>query len=300
MRFIVPATITLLLFTAACRQKSQPDAYGNVEATEVVVSAEAGGKIEAFTVREGDKLAAGAVAGRIETTSLSLQKSEVSSQRAASGSRIDEVGQQIEALRVQREIARRAYERTRRLYEQHAATAPQLDQAERDYRVLGDQIDAARAQQQSIRGEMQASDARMAQVGDRIEKGTIHNPIDGTVLATYAEAGEVTQVGQPLYRIADLSSVEVRAYVVETQLAAVRIGQSARVSVDTGKGQRSVVNGTVTWVSSDAEFTPTPIQTREERAGLVYAVKIRVPNPNGILKIGMPADVDFRSQAASP
>jgi len=146
---------------------------------------------------------------------------------------------------------------------------------------------------------VEAGDARVAGIADKIEKASIRNPVGGTVLATYARAGEVTQPGQPLYRIADLQTVEVRAYVAETQLTSVRVGQAARVSVDVGEGKREVFSGTVTWVSADAEFTPTPVQTREERADLVYALKIRVANPNGVLKIGMPADVDLQAQAAS-
>lgn len=299
MRSMISGALVFLVLAAACRRAEQPDAYGNVEATEVVVGAEASGRIEALRVSEGDTLAAGAVVGTIETTRLGLQEREISSQRDVSASRINEVEQQIGVLQVQRDIARRAYERTRRLYAQRAATAPQLDQTERDFRVLGEQIDAARAQQESIRREMKASDARIAQVADQVENGTITNPIDGTVLATYAKTGEVTQNGAPLYRIADLRSVEVRAYVTETQLAAVRVGQPAQVTVDVSDKQRTTLNGTVTWVSSDAEFTPTPIQTREERADLVYAVKIRVANPNGVLKIGMPADVDFPDVASA-
>jgi HlyD family secretion protein len=141
-------------------------------------------------------------------------------------------------------------------------------------------------------------EARVAQVSDRIGKAAITNPVAGTVLAVYARAGETAQVGQPLYRIADLRTVEVRAYVVETQLASVRVGREVRVSVDVAEGERLALAGTVTWVSAEAEFTPTPVQTREERADLVYAVKIRVPNPDGLLKIGMPADVDLEPGAS--
>jgi HlyD family secretion protein len=296
---ILTGALVVLTLTAACRKQAEPDAYGNVEATEVVVGAEASGRIEALRVHEGDKLVAGAVVGTIETTRLGLQEREIASQREVSASRINEVEQQIDAQEVQRAIARRNYERTRRLFAKEAATAPQLDQAEREFKVLGEQIAAARAQQESIRREMTVAEARISQVNEQVENGTITNPIDGTVLATYAKAGEVTQNGAPLYRIADLRSVEVRAYVTETQLAGVHVGQRARVTVDTGDKQRTAVDGTVTFVSSDAEFTPTPIQTREERADLVYAVKIRVANPSGMLKIGMPADVDFPDQVAA-
>lgn len=298
MRTVTSILIALVLLSA-CRKKEEPDAYGNVEAVDVVVGAESSGRIDGFSVCEGQHLAAGAIVGTIETTQLREQQREATSNRAATASRINEIAKQIDTLKVQSDIAKRAYDRTRRLYGQKAATAQQLDQAERDYRVSGEQILALRAQQQSIADQVRASDARIAQVNERIGKGTIRNPIDGTVLASYAEAGEMTQAGQPLYRIADLRNVEVRAYVVETQLASVKIGQAARISVDTGKNRRTVVSGNVTWVSSDAEFTPTPIQTREERADLVYAVKIRVPNPDGLLKIGMPADVDFPAQTAA-
>jgi HlyD family secretion protein len=293
------ALVLLLPGVAACHKEKPPDAYGNVEAVEVVVGAEASGRIETFQVQEGQTLAAGAVVGAIETTPLALERRQLSAQRAASASRLGEIAQRIDTLEVQRRIAARAYERTRRLHARQAATALQLDQDERTYKVLGEQIETERAQAATVRHDVEAADARVAEVADRIEKGAIRNPVAGTVLATYARAGEVTQSGQPLYRIADLQTLEVRAYVVETQLTSLRVGQTARVSVDVGGGKREVLAGTVTWVSADAEFTPTPVQTREERADLVYALKIRVPNPDGILKIGMPADVDLQAQAAS-
>jgi len=239
------------------------------------------------------------VVGTIETTPLLLEKKQRAAQRAAAASRLGEIAKRIDTLEVQRRIAARAYERTQRLHAQQAATAQQLDQDEKAYKVLGEQIETERAQAATVRHDVEAGDARVAEIADKIEKASIRNPLGGTVLATYARAGEVTQPGQPLYRIADLQTVEVRAYVAETQLTSVRVGQAARVSVDVGEGKREVFSGTVTWVSADAEFTPTPVQTREERADLVYALKIRVANPNGVLKIGMPADVDLQAQAAS-
>jgi HlyD family secretion protein len=237
--------------------------------------------------------------GTIETTPLTLERRQLAAQRAAAASRLGEIAKRIDTLEVQRKIAARAYERSRRLHAQQAATAQQLDQDEKAYKVLGEQIETERAQAVTARHDVEAADARVAEIADKIEKGAIRNPSAGTVLATYARAGEVTQNGQPLYRIADLQTVEVRAYVAETQLTSVRVGQTARVSVDVGGGKREVLSGTVSWVSSDAEFTPTPVQTREERADLVYALKIRVANPDGILKIGMPADAFLQAQAAS-
>jgi HlyD family secretion protein len=315
--------ILLAALPVGCARAPEPDAYGNVEATEVVVGAEGSGQLLSFTVDEGDRLAAKATVGEIERTQLELQQTEASAQRSATASRVAEIEQQIEALEAQREsaraeraalvaqheIAKRAYERTSRLYAQQAATAPQLDQAERDLRTLGErvksqerqiaaqgqQVEAARAQQVTVRRQVAAADAQIEQIGDRIRKSAIVNPIAGTVLATYTKAGEFVQQGQPLYKIADLAAVEVRAYIGETQLAGVRLGQAAHVTVDTGKAERKTIEGSVSWISSEAEFTPTPIQTREERADLVYAIKIRVANEGGLLKIGMPADVNFPS-----
>ena len=323
------------LAMASCNRAEQPDAYGNVEADEVVVSSEVGGQLTTFTVEEGQTLAAGDKAGTVDPTQLTLQRGQASAQRDAAVSRVSEITNQVQALSAQRdalqaqrnagvaqrgalesqrEIAQRNRERTQRLFAQQAATAQQLDQAERDDRVLQDQIKAqeeqieaqgrqvaaqaaqvaaAQQQQRTAQTQIAAADSQLAQLDDRIKRAAITNPSAGTVLVTYAKPGEVVQPGQPLYKIADVGTVDVRAYVSEPQLASVKIGKQARVNVDAGDKQRQTLTGTVSWVSTQAEFTPTPIQTRDERADLVYAVKIRVPNQNGVLKIGMPVDVEF-------
>jgi membrane fusion protein YbhG len=281
----------------ACRGRDEPDAYGNFEATEVVVSAQTSGQLLSFTPDDGQRLAAGALVGVVDTTALALERAQILSQRSATSSRASEVTQQLNALHVQHEIARRTYERTRRLFDDQAATAQQLDQAEREYRVLGEQIKAAEAQHRTAGHDVQSTQARIAQIEERITKSRIVNPLSGTVLATYAEKGEIVQPGQPLYRVAPLDSMILRAYVTEAQLAGIRIGAPARVTIDAGDTRRTFT-GTVTWVSPQAEFTPTPIQTRDERKDLVYAVKIRVPNPEGVIKIGMPADVRFATPAS--
>jgi HlyD family secretion protein len=292
-RLTLVATISALATVLGCKHETKPDAYGNVEASEVVVSAETGGQLMRFSPAEGAVLQHGALVGMIDTLQLALQREQILAQQSGSSSRANEVTQQINVLQVQREIAGRTYERTRRLFDQQAATAQQLDQAERDYRVLGEQIKAAQAQRQSVGHDVASSGARAAQIQDQIRRSLIRNPVSGTVLATYAKTGEFVQPGQPLYKIANLDTVDLRAYVTEAQLADVRIGQAAQVTVDVGNKQRRAVTGTVSWIASTAEFTPTPIQTRDERTNLVYAIKIRVPNPNGILKIGMPADVEL-------
>jgi len=327
--------VILAAAAASCARQAPPDAYGNVEATEVVVGAESAGRLVAFAVDDGDALAAGASVGAIDATQLQIEHAQAAAQHGASASRVDEVRRQIAVLEAQRgaavaqrdaaraqrgalasqqEIAQRAYDRTQRLFAVQAATAQQLDQAERDVRVLADQIkaqdeqiraqdrqigaqadqiDATRAQEATMRAQAASAEAQVNQVAERIRKTDVRNPIAGTVLTTYAKAGEMVGVGQPLYRIADLHSVDVRAYVSEPQLASIRLGQRAVVSFDTAKGDHPSLTGGVTWISARAEFTPTPIQTREERADLVYAIKIRVPNEQGLLKIGMPVDVQF-------
>ncbi|HMB79254.1 MAG TPA: HlyD family efflux transporter periplasmic adaptor subunit [Vicinamibacterales bacterium] len=341
MDYAAAGVLLALLIEGGCAKQAEPDAYGNVEATEVVVGAEATGRLETYTIDEGAVVKAGAVVGAIDATQLGFERDQLAAQRTAAKSRVNEVRQQIaaleaqhgsavaqrdaakaqrEALSTQLEIAGRAYQRTRRLFDEQAATAQQLDQTERDERVLGNQIGAqdeqikaqerqiaaqadlvsgARAQEQTAAAQVAGAEAQVSQAGERIRKTEVRNPVDGTVLASYAKAGEVVQAGQPLYRVANLASIEVRAYVTEPQLAAIRLGQEARVSLDTGSGQRQSVSGSISWIASRAEFTPTPIQTREERVDLVYAIKIRVANANGVLKIGMPVDVQFVANQAA-
>lgn len=297
MRRLLPFIVIAPLL-AACSRDRQPDAYGTFEANEVVVSAEVSGQLLNFTPTEGTTLARGAVVALVDTAQLALEREQLTAQREATGARAAEVTRQITVLEIQREIARRTYERTRRLYEKKAATAQQLDQAERDYRVYGAQINAAIAQRQSVTREVTSGGARVAQIEERLGKSRIINPESGTVLATFVRAGEVIQPGQPLYRIANLDSLTLRAYVTEEQLHAIRLGQQVQVNVDGGDGKLIQLPGKVQWISAKAEFTPTPVQTRDERADLVYAVKVAVPNRGGMLKIGMPADVDIPPVAA--
>ncbi|HEY9480116.1 MAG TPA: HlyD family efflux transporter periplasmic adaptor subunit [Gemmatimonadaceae bacterium] len=299
---IAAAAIVPFAALAACSHAPDADAYGNFESIEVVVSAQTSGQIQRFTPVEGMRLERGDVVALIDTTQLALERAQLVAQRAAVSARRSEVGEQLGVLQVQRDIAKRAFERTQRLYAQQAATTQQLDQAERDYRTLVAQIDALEAQRRSVTLDVASNQARVEQIADRIEKGSVVNPSPGSVLAVYARAGEVVQPGQPLYKIADLDTLDLRAYITGDQLASVRLGQRVTVHVDRGDGELASSPGTVTWISSTAEFTPTPVQTRDERANLVYAVKVRVANPDGALKIGMPGDVTFGapSAAASP
>ncbi len=287
------AAITL----AACHRAPEPDAYGNFEAIEVVVSAQTGGQVQRFVPVEGMRLERGEPIALVDTTQLALERAQLTAQRAAVSARRTEVGEQLRVLEVQRDIAKRAFERAQRLHAQQAATTQQLDQAERDYRTLIAQMAALEAQRRSVTLDVASNEARVEQIADRIGKSSVVNPRTGSVLAVYAREGEVVQPGQPLYKIADLDTLDLRAYITGDQLASVRLGARATVHVNRGDGNLASIPGTVTWISPTAEFTPTPVQTRDERADLVYAVKIRVANPDGALKIGMPADVAFAASS---
>jgi HlyD family secretion protein len=269
------------------------DAYGNFEADEVVVSAETSGRLTRFDVEQGDVLSAGAVVAEIETEGLDRQREELLAQQSVVRGRVAEAEAQILVLQAQLATAMEELARTRRLFAAQAATARQLEQAEGEARVFEARIQAARAGVASVTREVEAVEARTRQVDERIERSQVTNPVAGTVLATYARAGELAQPGAPLYRIADLSALTLRAYVSGAQLSSIRLGQDVLVRIDVGDDEREALPGRVTRIASEAEFTPTQIQTRDERTGQVYAVEVRVPNPDGRIKVGMPGELEL-------
>jgi HlyD family secretion protein len=287
------AVLALSLLAAACGD-DEPDAYGNFEATEVVVSAEVGGQLIRLDAEEGVGLQAGMSAGLLDTTQVALQLAELRAQRSAGQAQTGQTRAQVGALQAQLRPAEREYERVRRLHDEQAATQRQLEQARGQVDMLREQIRAARQQATGTVEQTGAADARIAQLEDRLERSRIRNPVTGTVLTTYVNAGEFVQPGQPLYRIANLDTLVLRAYVTGAQLASIRIGEQVVVQYDAARGERGTLPGTISWISSAAEFTPSPIQTRDERADLVYAVRVRVPNPDGVLKIGMPGELVLR------
>lgn len=291
-------TLGAIALVTACRRESA-DAYGNFEATEVTVAAEASGRVLRLDADEGTRVEAHAVVGVIDTTALVLQRAELVARREAARARTREVDANAAALETQRDIAERELERTRRLLAAQAATAQQGDRAERDVRVLRDQLQGARATRSTIGREVAAIDAQLATLEDRIRRSRIVAPVAGTVLAQYVEAGEFVQVGTPLFKMASLDTLILRAYLSGAQLAQVALGQELVVRVDAGGDTLRTVPGRVTWIAPAAEFTPTPIQTREERTVQVYAVKLAVPNVDGRLRIGMPAEVTLAGAGAA-
>lgn len=280
-----------LLSLAGCQKQATADAYGNFEAEEVVVSAEASGQLVRFLVSDGLTLPADTTVAMVDTVALSLERAQLAAQRAALVARRSEAESQQQGLAVQREIAKRTRDRIDRLFANQAATAAQRDQAERDDRLLGAQLSGARDGLRRADADIAALDARQASLVDRLQRASVRNPVAGTVLATYARAGEMIAPGQPLYRIANLDTLTLRVYVTGGQLTSFRLGTVVQVHVDGAADSLRTYPGTVSWVSSKAEFTPTPVQTRDDRGDLVYAVKVRVANRDGALKVGMPGDV---------
>lgn len=294
----VVLTFGALALVAACR-KETADAYGNFEATEVTVAAEASGRVLRLDAAEGARLEQLTEVGVIDTSALVLQRAELVARREAARARTREVDASAAALETQRDIAERELERTRRLLAAQAATAQQGDRAEREARVLRDQLQGALATRVTISREVSAIDAQLATLDDRLRRSRIVAPVTGTVLVRYVEPGEFVQVGAPLFKLAALDTLILRAYVSGAQLAQVALGQALTVAVDAGGDSLRTVQGRVTWIAPTAEFTPTPIQTREERTVQVYAVKLAVPNADGRLRIGMPAEVTLAAPSTA-
>jgi HlyD family secretion protein len=274
---------------SSCR-KQDADAYGNFEATEVTVAAEVGGRLLVLRVDEGDRVRRGAVVGAVDTVPLILERRMTAARRAAAAARARESNATIAALEVQQTIAERELARTERLLKNAAATAQQGDRAEREARVIKEQLAGARVARSALAQEVAALDAQVALIDDKLARSRIVSPLDGTILTRYVEPGEFVQQGQPLFKLASLDSLTFRAYVSGSQLTSIRLGQPVRVGVDRADSI-ATLPGRVTWIASSAEFTPTPIQTRDERVDQVYAVKVAVNNPDGVLRIGMPGEL---------
>jgi HlyD family secretion protein len=232
----------------------------------------------------------GAVVGAVDTVPLILERRATAARRAAAAARAREANTTIAALEVQQTIADRELARTERLLKNAAATAQQGDRAEREARVVKEQLAGARVGRAALSQEVAALDAQVALIDERLARSRIISPLDGTILTRYVEPGEFVQQGQPLFKLASLDSLTFRAYVSGSQLTSLRLGQAVRVGVDRADSIATLA-GRLTWISSVAEFTPTPIQTRDERADQVYAVKVAVKNPDGVLRIGQPGEL---------
>ncbi|WP_372635244.1 HlyD family secretion protein [Fodinibius sp.] len=276
-----------------CATEEKSDAYGQFEATEISISSEAPGKLIRYTINEGDRLDRNTRVGRVDTTRLSLQKKELRSQLESVRSNIENIDARVEVRQEELALAQANLKRTEALYEDGAATGQQLDNARSKVQTAEKGIRALQTEKQSIRAQIEVTRTRIEQVEDQIDDALIVNPVTGTVLTSFVETHEILRQGQPLYEIANLDTLELRVYISGAQLPSVKLGQHVEVLVDKNAGENQGMEGKVSWIASEAEFTPKMIQTKEERVTQVYAVKIRVPNPDGILKIGMPGEVNF-------
>lgn len=286
--------IAAVMLAASCGTEAEFDAQGTFEATEVVVSSEATGRILNFEVEEGMAVEANQMVGEIDSVQLHLQRKQlVAQQSALLGSRPD-AKKQVAALREQIAKQNEELRRVENMLKDGAATKKQKDDIEAQIKILERQLDATLStldkNTSTINNNSAALEAQIAALDDRISKCRIISPVGGTVLVKYAEAGELASVGKPLMKIADLDNIYLRAYFTSDQLAKVNLGDEVKVVADFGGEERYDYTGRVAWISSESEFTPKTIQTKDSRANLVYAVKIAVEN-DGRLKIGLAGEV---------
>lgn len=307
--FILPM---FLFIAAACNNNDHEfDAMGTFETDEVIVSSELSGKILSFTIGEGDTVSKGKVVGAIDAANTKLQKEQVEESIKSLGQKTSDVSPQVRLLEdqlavQQTRLANLEHEKTRteNLLKQDVATGKQLDDinfqiesVRKEMSVTRQQINVQRnnisTQNRSILSEGGPLEKRVAQLDDQLKKANIVNPVTGTVTTKYVEEGEITSPGKALYKIGDLSTMTLRAYITGVQLSQVKLGQQVKVLVDDGQEKYKELSGTITWISDKAEFTPKTIQTKEERANLVYAIKVKVKN-DGYLKIGMYGEVKLK------
>lgn len=278
------------LLTACSGNKQDYDATGTFEATEVTVSAEQNGRLLSLDITEGMTVNALQQVGLIDTVQLALQAQLLGATKESIASQRPDLTKQIAATRQQLEKAELEQKRFEALLKDKAATQKQFDDAVSQVNVLKKQLEAQISSlgnsTQSLNSQMSATDIQRLQVLDQLKKCHITTPISGTILSKYAEAGEFATIGKPLFKIADIERMYLRAYVTSAQLSSINIGQNVKVYADFGGGDRKEYQGTVTWISEHSEFTPKTILTDDERADLVYAVKIAVKN-DGQIKIGM-------------
>ncbi len=287
--------ITLLGLSSCGDSEKAYDATGTFEATEVTVSAEQNGTLLRFDIHEGDNLQAGSQVGLIDTVQLYLKARQMGITKLVYAAQRPDVAKQVAATRQQLDKAREEYNRFSALVAEGAANRKSQDDARSQVKVLERQLEALQSQLEttthSLDAQMSTADVQRMQVADQLRKCHITSPIGGTVLEKYAECGEFATVGKPLFKVADISRIYLRAYVTSAQLKGVKIGQRVKVYADYGgESNRKEYEGRITWVSAKAEFTPKTILTDDERADLVYAVKIAVKN-DGLLKIGMYGEV---------
>ena len=281
--------LAIIGLTSCNKNNEKADGYGNFEATEITVSSEANGKIEFLNLEEGAVLEPQTLVGLVDTIQLYLTKQQLIASKSTVSSKSATVLSQKNILIEQLKTAQLEKNRIHNMFAENAATKRQVDEIDGKAKVIEEQIKSVGTQNAPIISDLKSIDLQIEKINDQIQKSKITNPIKGTVLTKYAEPGEITAFGKPLYKIANISEMTLRVFVSETQLTQLKIGQEVSVKID-GLNEMKSYKGTISWIASQAEFTPKIIQTKEERVNLVYAVKVKVKN-DGSLKIGMPAEM---------
>lgn len=286
----------LILFVTACKNENTFDASGSFEAVEVIISAEASGVLKAFSIEEGQSLQAGQQIGYVDSTQLFLKKKQLETQMQALLAKKPNIPVQLSALQEQLKTAEVEQQRITNLVKSDAATTKQLDDINAQIEIIKKQIDAQKStlviSSEGINKDILPLQVQVEQLNDQLQKCKIINPINGTVLTKFAEQSEMAVTGKALYKIADLSTIILRVYISADQLTLVKLNQKVTVHTDDGSGGFKQDEGTITWISDKAEFTPKTIQTKDERADMVYAMKIKMQN-DGRYKIGMYGEINF-------
>lgn len=296
MRKLFYAIPFMSLLSSCGNSDGDYEVSGVFEATEVMVSAQAAGEIMDFNVDEGLDVKSGQMLGYIDTIQLYLQKKQLEANLKSAESRVYDVAKQTASIRQQILTQKKEQKRFQNLVDANAGNRKQLDDITENILLLEKQL---AAQEETLtngnnmaKAEINAISAQIALTDDRIKKSIITSPIEGTVMVKYAETGELAVQGRTLFKVADINNIYLRAYITASQITSLKIGQKVKVYADQGESGRKEYEGTVSWISDKAEFTPKTIQTRDERANLVYAVKVMVTN-DGYIKRGMYGEVSF-------
>ena len=295
MRIKILTIATILFFVSRGNGKETFDASGVFEATEVIVSSEANGKILSLNIQEGQDIEIGNEYGLIDTLQLYLKRQQLLYGIEAMGGKSIDVNTQIAALEEQIRKLKIEKQRIETLLQKKAANTKQLDDINSNIAVLEMQLNAQKTSfekgNKSIGSEESSLRVQVLQLNDQLNKCKITTPINGTVLLKYSEEGEITGIGRPLFKVADMNNMILRVYVTSSQLTQIMIGQEVKVFADFGD-KRKEYKGNISWISSKAEFTPKAVQVKDDRDNLVYAIKVSVKN-DGYLKIGMYADINL-------
>jgi len=293
---LVLVILIIISLTGCNKNNDVADAYGNFEATEILISSEANGKLQQFAILEGEELASGQRIGLIDTLPLYFKKKQLQARIEALNTKTIDIPSQINVLIERKNVMERERRRIDNLYKEGAATQKQMDDINGEIDVINKELNANKERLETnnkgLLSEILPVEWQIDEINDQINKSILINPVNGTVLTKYAEQYEIVNYGKPLYQIANLNELYLRAYIRGDDLNRIELGQKVKVYIDIDKDDLREYEGTVSWISDKSEFTPKIVQTRDERVNLVYAIKVRVTN-DGSIKIGMPGEVIF-------